>query len=620
MYNLLVTLRILKAGTWVLTVGAITALLFTPTFFGLSDELLRSIILVVAAVGIGLFLAVHFLLSEKVRIAPSVITVALLLIAGMLVLSTVFSFSVQHSLLGFGMEVGTVASFLALYVLYIAGRNSFATEHSITLFLRILDIALVALVLFTVAFGFIGVTQMPFDVFDIGVFAGLILLLSILRFEHTNNVLYSVCIASFAYVGLLIGNDRFLQVAVALGILFIIALTVIIRGASFRMPFFSAFAFVCVSVLFLFPGQPVISFGQTSDIRPSWEATRTVVARAVVDNPARAMIGTGPNTFGYAWNLYKPEAINATPVWNVPFRAGVSGFATLVVTLGLLGSVALGTLMVSAGYVAVRSLLVRSDSAKRTYFICIALVAFVYGCMCFVFQTPSITLLAIACVFLGLLHSLTESRLSVQVPNIIKILLGVMLIAAISAASFFVFTKAYHTLRFERQVLTFNETGDTQQALDTITCAEKYIDHSVCYRFLAELERNYIQTAFAPGSSSLTEEEASTLSASMLRNAQRAVAMNEADYRNWLALGNAYTQLAVMGAGDGLERGTESYDRAIALAPKDPFALLLKAQLIYYMGGNENGARQAVQKALELKPEYDLALSFLETMNNAREQ
>ena len=613
------TFQILKAVTWILLVGTLVVLLWTPAMFGFSDELLRSVISTFAALVVALFLAAQFLLREKVYIVPSVINVALFFVAGILILSTTLSMSPQHSLFGFSMEMGTVASFVVLYILYVAGRNAFGTEHSVAMFLRVLDVSLIALVLLTVGFGLVGVERMLFDVFDLGVFSGLVLLLSILRFEYTKSIISSLVVAAVAYAGLLIGNDRSLQIAVVLGILFIITLKVFARGASSRIPYFSGFALACVSVLFFFPGQPIVSLGQTSDIRPSWEATRTVMAGAVVDNPARAMIGTGPNTFSYAWNLYKPEAINSTPVWNVPFRTGVSGFATLFVAIGLLGSVAVVILALSAAFVGTRRLLLGTDSATHTYFICTALIAFVYGFMCFVLQVPSIALLAIAFVFLGLLHSLAEPRYSARMPSAVKMFAGAVLIAVISTASFFIIVKAYHTLSFERQVLAFNETGDTQHALATVTCAEKYIDHSVCYRFLSELQRNHIQTLFASEDTLITEGEASMLSADMLLNAQQAVAMNRADYRNWLVLGNAYTQLAVMGAGDGLERGTESYDKAIALAPKDPFVLLLKAQLVYYLGGNENAARLATQKALELKPEYDPALSFLETLNSIRE-
>ncbi|MBL4874296.1 MAG: hypothetical protein JKY41_13145, partial [Rhodobacteraceae bacterium] len=100
-----------------------------------------------------------------------------------------------------------------------------------------------------------------------------------------------------------------------------------------------------------------------------------------------------------------------------------------------------------------------------------------------------------------------------------------------------------------------------------------------------------------------------------LLNAERAVTINKYDYRNWMVLGNVHTQLSLMGADDTFEKSLDSYDRAIELAPKDPLVLLRKAQLLYYLGKDEAGARVVLTKSLELKSDYLPAKSFLDVLN-----
>lgn len=596
--------------------AALVLLLLTPSFAGFSDELIRSSIASTAALFLVLSMLVFFAFRKEVLFAYSPISLSLLLVFFSLLLSTFFSFSIEQSIFGFGMETGTVVSFLVLFIMYLASRLYITTKEAVTVLYHVLGGSLLILLTLLFASTFFGSAHMVFDAFDIAVLSGIVLLLAIVRLECMQPTAYSVFLLAAASAGILSGNDRAIEIALFIA-LFIIALSkwYVARTSSEKatLPYFSGVALILVAVSFLFPAQPLVQENQGVELRPSWEVTRSIVAETMLDSASHALVGTGPNTYLYAWNLYKPEAINATPLWNTNFRNAVGGIPTLFVTLGILGGLAFVLLFGSilySGFAALRRCVPRNERSV----VLMAFAVSVYGLVVFTLQIQSIATLAVLFVCVGILNTFAARHIRIPTPLMVRILLGVLLAGFLFVGAFFVASKTYHVLSFERNLIAFNENGDIEAALAEIACAEEYIDHAVCYRFVAELHRTHIQNIFVDDVPP-TDEVARELTARMLSSAERAVLVNEYDYRNWVVLGNVYTQLALMGAQDAWSNGLESYDRAIALSPKNPFLFLLKAQFTYYIGKDEAGARVLVAESLNIKPDYQEALAFLEMLD-----
>ena len=95
-----------------------------------------------------------------------------------------------------------------------------------------------------------------------------------------------------------------------------------------------------ISLLLLFIPSPLAKFIQTPvEVSPSFGATLDIgIANLAAGH---YLLGSGPNTFGYIFNLYKPGWINQTIFWSTTFNSGVSAMTTWVGTVGILGVLSL---------------------------------------------------------------------------------------------------------------------------------------------------------------------------------------------------------------------------------------------------------------------------------------
>ena len=71
------------------------------------------------------------------------------------------------------------------------------------------------------------------------------------------------------------------------------------------------------------------------EVRPSFSVTTHVTLLAFADDPVRAFIGSGPNSFGRMWDAYMPEQVAQSPFWDTDFTHGANTFSTLLVEFGI---------------------------------------------------------------------------------------------------------------------------------------------------------------------------------------------------------------------------------------------------------------------------------------------
>ena len=77
------------------------------------------------------------------------------------------------------------------------------------------------------------------------------------------------------------------------------------------------------------------------DIRPSPYLTTLVAGEEYLQSLSTILLGTGPNTFAEVWERNRPPELNKSAFGDADFSFGYSSAATLLVTLGALGFVAL---------------------------------------------------------------------------------------------------------------------------------------------------------------------------------------------------------------------------------------------------------------------------------------
>ena len=602
--------------SWVSLTVLTVVLLVIPTAFGRSDELIRSGILSAGALILAMIGTIFFVSKEKHTVSYSLISFSIFLTLIVIFFSAFFSLSPEQSIFGFGMEVGTVISFLSLFVVYFVSLISFPNIKFLQTFYSILRITFLIFTPIVFTMAVLDTQSVVFDMFDFAVFSGLILLLSVAFGEFQKHTIYNYVVIFVASFGILLGNDRIIQVAIFVSLLLILLVKLYAKRKSEEgvPPYLSGFFAIVLLGSFFFPAVPIVQTTQPVEIRPSFQVTRIIAQDSILDNPVRSLLGSGPATFLYDWHKYKPLAINDTPLWNINFRNGFGDVPTLFITLGILGGFAFLFLFAAILYAGISGVARYVLQKEKLYVVVTAFAASLYGYILFILQIESVANLTLLFIFIGILSFITDRKKVIKVPVLVRRVVALLMLLVIAGSAFFVTTKIYDVFSFESDLVTFNKSGDVAAAISGTQCTTKNIGNAVCYRFLAELQRKHLQDIFEE-SETPPEDLSLELASGMLLNAERAVTINKYDYRNWMVLGNVHTQLSLMGADDTFEKSLDSYDRAIELAPKDPLVLLRKAQLLYYLGKDEAGARVVLTKSLELKSDYLPAKSFLDVLN-----
>lgn len=116
-----------------------------------------------------------------------------------------------------------------------------------------------------------------------------------------------------------------------------------------------------ISIFLLFIPSPLGKFIQTpAEVSPNFSATLDIANQNL--KAGNYLLGSGPNTFGYIFNLYKPTDINQTIFWSTVFNTGASAMATWVGTVGILGILSLLFLMIAFVWTGIKGTAIRNAS------------------------------------------------------------------------------------------------------------------------------------------------------------------------------------------------------------------------------------------------------------------
>ena len=148
------------------------------------------------------------------------------------------------------------------------------------------------------------------------------------------------------------------------------------------------------------------------DVRPSFSATLGI-SKAVLSQGG--LLGSGPNTFGRDWLIYKPADVNVTPFWAVAFPFGVGFIPTQVASTGMLGTALWLIFFVFLVLLGVKLLnRVPESRAERFTLVSVLLITFFLWTASFLY-VPSAIMLLFVFIFSGLFVS--ASRKSGVIPS-----------------------------------------------------------------------------------------------------------------------------------------------------------------------------------------------------------
>lgn len=354
---------------------------------------------------------------------------------------------------------------------------------------------------------------------------------------------------------------------------------------------------------------------ENTDVRPTLSATLGI-SKAVLSQSG--LFGSGPNTFGQDWLIFKPLTVNATPFWGVAFPFGVGFVPTQIATTGILGTALWLVFFVLLAVLALKVLSKVPESRASRFTLVSTLFITLFLWISALFYTPSSALFFLAFVFTGFLLALARQNgvLPHHSFNLVEsspmrpMVMTVMVVAA-AGALYFGSLGAEKTLaayHFQKAVRLSNTEGAMIAEVENEIIKAAQLDGSDTY-FIALSQLNFSKAQAAANSATGTPETNRAIFEDGLRRAieaaRAAVSANPAAYGNWVALGSIYSALVAepLKVEGAYENAQYAYSEALKRNPNNPELPLFLARLELAKGNVEN-ARSYIRNSIALKEDY----------------
>lgn len=378
--------------------------------------------------------------------------------------------------------------------------------------------------------------------------------------------------------------------------------------------------------------------------------------------------GVGPSNYSYAYNLYKPSALNRTDSWALVFNNSGSEYMTWLTTVGLVGFFAL-LFFVFRVIVAARASIAKSngntENNRTPYMVAVLGLLLLY---LFMSSTVMTTGLFFILLTLWMLYEKFENNESIEdveislaavntrvgTNNSYQILPWIVATPMIALAGvlFYYSVQDFRSnIAYAESVQAINQNQTAQEIYDAQSLAINLNPRrDVYHRAYAETSLRLAEVIAEQRGESITEterEDIVTLISNAIRETRITTELvNPSSSNNWRARGNIYRRL--LGVANGADRwALHGFQQARILAPNDPRLLLDIGRLYYSLAVSESPAEgeagqapgseipdvpetkqarliqaeQALLQALAQRPDYgaarfQLGVVYLEAGNN----
>lgn len=464
---------------------------------------------------------------------------------------------------------------------------------------------------------------------DLGIFAGVILLLSVLTLQLVGLVRFVKWFV--AGVGILAGI--FLMVFgmkiiwVIIGFVSLLLTLYLFAFAYWdshshtykhdhRVPWYVLLLFI-VSLIGIFFGGAFNIFANRhqniayNDLRPSVGMTLEVAKKSLSHN---FITGYGPNSFSQVWALSKPLSLSGTPFSGTDFSGGSSYVTSQVATNGLLGAILWISFFVLVGYSVLKRLSLGFERGfDRFMALSLGTIIIFLSIMSFVMIPGNYLLILLAVgigTFLGTflpIHVKTISFIKDPRASFFGILSITIIILGTLLGGYIVGRKLISFISDTRG-LSVIAKGDVQGGLVNINNAAAYASHDVYHAQLAQLALNdATRITSSQGDKKNLAQQAEQVLGIALGQAKLAVDKNPASYKNWQLLGDIYNTAVLFGVKDAFTPATDAYTNAKQRNPNDATMELNFANLA--LANNDTvGALKFIQNSLDRYPTRDAYL------------
>ncbi len=362
------------------------------------------------------------------------------------------------------------------------------------------------------------------------------------------------------------------------------------------------------------------------EVRPSHEATVEIARGTYAQSALTTIFGSGPNTFGQQWMLYKPVEVNTSQFWDIDFTGGYGAISSSFVTVGVLGGLAWLLLVLFVVFVFVGMALRPSQSSSSRSTMIISGVGSIFLLATAVFYLPNQVVFMLAFALLGVfaISASNENKLTLGLRA------GIMPVLSLGLLSVIVIATAFSAGAISHRFMGSLHTGRALAAVSAndvptaATFAQRAVEtyrNDDSLRLLANVRVAQARVIAAETDPATAANRAERFQAAMndaIANAQAITLEYPRNYQNWFTLAQVYQALIGAQVENAYQQSQIAYGEAIKRSPRNP-GLYLAAARMEGAAGNEQNLRQAVSQALTLKPNYTDAILLIVQLEIAKQ-
>ena len=379
-----------------------------------------------------------------------------------------------------------------------------------------------------------------------------------------------------------------------------------------------------ITLVFIIGGKPIAGaladkFNiQSLDVRPTLSTTLSIAKSEAGTNH---FFGVGPNRFFSAWVLNKPVEVNQTPFWNADFSFGYGLIPTAMVTVGIVGTMAWLFFLVVFVYLGYSVLSLPINNQLNRYLTVSSFFGSLYLLVILVAYNPGVAITTLTFTFFGLFvaSASREGVVSISLVSLAEkprssfayVFVLVLVFIATIALGYLYAERLTSSIYLNRGLSAFNDQN-LDRAESEISKAADLSHSDLYYRSLVNVYLAKMDNLVA--GKKISSEELQTQFQALLGRAElsalEAVKLDQGNYQNWLYLGRIYETIMPTNIASAYENAKTAYNQALALNPNSPMVLAFLGRL--ELGrGNRVEARDFLNKALQIKPDYSDAQSLL---------
>ncbi|MBU1179332.1 tetratricopeptide repeat protein [Patescibacteria group bacterium] len=602
------------------------------------------------------------IVEKKLTIRRTPLDLPLLLVVVTLLASAILSKSRQLSFWGDYTTLSNAFISFIFYILFyfLVLNNVRSVKHVGRIFVVLVVSAVISVLYFVnQGLGLISLDNLPVprwtltsDLpthFGYFIVIALVALLSVVMtkkkgFWNARNI-FGILGVIVLFGGLLLLGFKsvWLITAIAIFLLLVFALS---RIEEVHVPWVSvSFGILVVSILFILLGTPSFAtIDLPTEVSLSPGVSWSVTTAALSENLKSFLFGTGPSTFVYDFSAYRPELFNNNFAWSLRFSKPFSSGLNLLATTGLLGTiawisfflVALGTLFVMWFVknikVKTKSLTKLSDFMHLTdehgnVYAHTLFAGLITGWLTLLISMFLITFTTVHWMLFFLLLALAflvGTEFSKKEMNTFELSLKTMpqytlvssfvyiLVFALIVVLVIFLGRFYVAEAYKAKAIKYTVVGNhTQSAAAMFKAVSLNPNYS---KYYLDLASSYIGMAVVESQKEAPDQQRiANLVASAVNQAREATRLAPNDAASWDFLSSMYVTARPLSA-NANSFVIAALQQAINLEKTNP-RLYLELGRSKVLQQDLKGAREALEKAVTLKPNYILGYSVMSQLD-----